>query len=328
MGNGANYERLPNPLVINEKSKNIGSKSIILTESVNLGPDEKDIVKSMDDFITSLNKINSTTNLSIESRQSHLEYIRDLVVYYKSNPSDIPIWYNQEKLLDWYEQNLNLIILGDNIAEILVDMMPENKRTFLWKLYSNMTPIPILKLAITKINPDILNDKKETFLFQVPSNPSSKYLDKLNYIINVITEIDSLPLNHLSNHGNSFAMKIFTNTWFWNEISTDIQWKFLNLLSKREFTFELSHSSILSHMLMHYPDNKFYYYNFVRCQSWNPAKDPEWLQSLLLNDFPVNCYNYIWALFKRKDYNSFLYRVYTSNHINWVRHQRCPTWAN
>lgn len=71
---------------------------------------------------------------------------------------------------------------------------------------------------------------------------------------------------------DNVAMKIFTdNTWFWNEISKDIQRKFMNLLSKKGFTFELSHSSILSHMFMHYPTNKFYYYNFVICQSWNPG---------------------------------------------------------
>jgi hypothetical protein len=324
MGNKSDYEKLDsNPMRISSQ----------ISVSV-------DLIESMDDFIELLsNAAQKDTHVLIYIKElvsgfvsnsntktnsfENMDLIVETVLENLSNLMMIPKWYDERKLLDWYIDNIGLISKNTENAKILISIMPNNSEQFLWELYSKMAPINIIKLVADKVKLDTLNRDKETFLFQVPGRKDiasmtiNHWERSINYMIEVISQIDNLPLNHISDSEVTFIMSVMKSLNFWTYTDYDLKWKLFNVLSKKGFKFMTNHRSILSYMITVYPDTIPYYYIMLRCKSFDPSEDCEWLQSIFINKSRYVSHNYIWSLFRRKDYISFLYKTYININYNW-----------
>lgn len=219
-------------------------------------------------------------------------------------------WFQASRLLDWYSSNLNLIYKGDRKSEILAKIMPTNDRDFMWTLYRNRTPIPILKIITPKISLDKLNDKKETFLFQ-------KFVDKfdlnVNYMTDLIEQMPDIPIHQVNCDHRTFLHYILTTAGVWNSISKDTWKRFFGILSDRDFKFintTIDRQLLISYLMASYPEYVFEYNILVSPKSCDLTEDCSWLISLFTHHSEYNQHNYVWELIRRDDHVSFLCKSY------------------
>ena len=268
------------------------------------------LLRSMNDLTCALQKATTV---------DHFNDFRELVKDYESDPICVPSWYDESVLLRWYEINLNLLVKGDEKSRFLAEIMPKNETSFLWRLYHDMAPIYMLKEVAKKIPVTQLNSRGETFLFQIPKGlprVDPGYDAIANYITNVILEIQDLPLNHISNNHETFIVKLFRCSGFWDITRIDID-KLLDALSQKGFAFQNKHQSIISNLITIHPDKINAYCLLVRPESYDITQDCEWIQVLYRKYSLIQRHNYVYYILHRNDYLSFLYNIYINREYYW-----------
>ncbi len=246
----------------------------------------------MDDFITKFS--NECNKYYSHGLLNNLISMRDVI---KSKPS----WYDEKLLLDFYYYNMSSIFSDTHPLEyriLMADMMPINNRKCLFRL--DTTNIDVFKSVASKCNLDIIDDYGETFLFHLP-------IDNIRYITNLITSMDNLPLNIISKNGNTFLTRIIEEESFWENNVQEL----FSILSKKGYKFTLS----LSHLIMKRSEHIDKYAMILSDDSFDLYSNLKWFRTVINTP---NVYDvYILALFKRKDYREFLYRVYCIDFIRW-----------